>query len=146
MATRPDKAPPSFPLYYKDAYGAAPESRRGRIRPLGTLLSRRSQGSRWRTITATDQDYPPFAGVYVFLIDNKPAYIGSSKNLRFRLREYQVRLSFLGDSIITPWGTHTNVSLKVKFSRRKGEWLFDEYRLIDRLRPTHNKSGVRRCQ
>jgi hypothetical protein len=62
----------------------------------------------------------------VFYIDGEIVYIGSTANLQQRMR--------------TPWGKG-RLTLKYAISKRYGDWLMREARLIGRLRPPHNVVG-----
>lgn len=79
-------------------------------------------------------------GVYVVYLNEKVAYVGSTRNLRSRLGSYKMRLGY-GVSFLTPWGPCRHVSVKAAYSSRYGDWLMRELRLIRRLSPPNNKTG-----
>lgn len=93
---------------------------------------------------------PRCAGVYAVYFDNELVYIGQSWNVAARFSEHSIRYGY-GRNIITPWidlPDHTEVKVKVKRTRRLGDWAMDEIRLINRLRPQFNrqhKSGRKRA-
>lgn len=71
---------------------------------------------------------PPMKpGVYVVIgrETGKVEYVGSSVNLYLRVSQHK-------------WMREGDWVVKVKPSRRKGDWLMEEYRLIERLQPTRN--------
>lgn len=85
---------------------------------------------RWQ-ITSSFKKIPPVPGCYAFYRWRKLYYIGSSVNMRQRI-----------------WG-HANsgridkpTHIKFKPTRRYGEWLMVEARLLRRLHPTANIKGV----
>lgn len=80
----------------------------------------------WVRIDRAEQA-PVEPGCYAVYFDGELVYVGSSRNLRTR-----VRRCFTSD----------RVYLKVKASRRMGDWLMREWRLIRRLQPRDNKVGV----
>lgn len=84
---------------------------------------------------------PRCAGVYVVFIDGQVKYVGSSWNLCERFTYYRIFRD--GDAWQTPWGRSANFNIKIKKTRRVGDWLMDEYRLIRRLKPVLNKVGVK---
>jgi excinuclease UvrABC nuclease subunit len=90
---------------------------------------------------------PVAAGVYAIYVNGELVYVGSSKNLRQRLAQHNVRYGY-SPSVITPWGQfhHADASYhcKVKVSRRYGEWAMLELRLIRRLKPRCNTRHVDR--
>jgi hypothetical protein len=78
--------------------------------------------SYWRTL-GNRKEAPVAAGIYVLIEDGQAVYVGQSRDLRHRLSCH-----------MPPEGT----VIKVKTSRRYGDWLMDELRLIRRLRPRRN--------
>lgn len=72
----------------------------------------------------------PDAGVYAIYRAGSLVYIGSSSQLSVRLQPY-FRLRHPDVPLVT---------VKVAPSRRAGDWLMREYRLIRRLRPADNKT------
>lgn len=97
--------------------------------------------ARWQLLPGT---LPPC--VYVILGDfnSFPVYIGQTTNLRGRLQSHGIRYAWPSDRIEIPWfgPPQGAVRAKVKFPRRLGEHLMLEARLIYRLRPIGNKSGL----
>lgn len=89
---------------------------------------------------------PRFAGVYAVYINDALVYIGSSVDIANRFSEHKLRYGY-GDSLITPWGDYpgdARVVLKVRRSLVYGDWAMWELRLIQRLRPVHNRRGLGR--
>jgi hypothetical protein len=103
--------------------------------------------SHWVTLV---EPYPILPGVhipsvaccYLFVIDQRHVYVGSTQDLLCRMRQHF--RSFRGghDGLQTPWGVCSSFVLKFKPSRRYGDWLMDEARLIKKLRPALNIRGV----
>ncbi len=76
----------------------------------------------------------PIPGVYAIYADGKLAYIGKSVNVRKRLCEHGIR----GNKGRCLFGTF-EIGLKVKYSKRYGDWAMWELRLLRRLKPSLNK-------
>lgn len=102
--------------------------------------------SRWQQFDILDYgpngrlSIPARPGVYVIYFDGRPVYVGQSANLRARVSGHRIRHGY-GKTIHTPWEElpHTAaVTVKVKCSRRIGDWAMWEIRLIARLRPEFN--------
>lgn len=95
----------------------------------------------WRFMPA---DLP---GVYAFSFGPRLIYVGQSRDLRTRLRThglYSARDDF-GLYVYTPWGIMrsspaNNVTLRIRVSKRSGDWLMHERRIIARTRPQFNRS------
>lgn len=84
---------------------------------------------------------PPTACCYAIYLNGSLMYIGSTNNLRNRFCGHQFRYSY-GKSFITPWGDFPiPLDFKIKYrpSKRYGDWLMVEARLIRRLQPEFNK-------
>lgn len=101
------------------------------------------------------KDLPSGPGCYVVYQDDMVVYVGSSTNLKHRCLVYRAKRQFLpfanhdqrdrGATYGTPWGSvpvHA-IRVKVKRSRRIGDWLMWEWRLINRLSPQYNLAGKR---
>lgn len=73
---------------------------------------------------------PSEPGVYAILDGNKVLYVGSSQNLKKRISCHSKLLKTLPDG-----------KYKFSCSRRYGDWLMREVRLIRRLRPKLNVRG-----
>lgn len=85
---------------------------------------------------------PNTAGVYVIMITGLVYYVGQSRRLRDRLEN---RFYDLGNGeTMTPWGKRLGVVVKISRSKRYGEELMREARLIKRLQPFKNKDLRRR--
>jgi excinuclease UvrABC nuclease subunit len=80
------------------------------------------------------------AGCYAFFMNDRLVYVGSSQNLQRRLMDYLIAPSY-SSGISTPWGFCDRVEVRWKESRRYGDWLMWEARLIKRLRPPMNTLG-----
>jgi hypothetical protein len=101
-----------------------------------TCLQRRRSASRsvklgrlaggWRVVQSGDA--LPAAGCYAIYHSGRLVYLGSSANLKTRLSQHLRRQR-----------DNSEISVKVAPSRRNGDWLMREYRLIRRLRPRDNK-------
>lgn len=98
-------------------------------------------------------------GVYAIYLDGTLGYIGSSRDIGRRMSEHNIQLfvdrtsdknvpwvdsetgevSYLWPQYYqTPWGKFTSVRVKIRRSRRSGDWLMHEYRLIRKLKPQFN--------
>lgn len=89
---------------------------------------------------------PKCAGVYVIYFDGKPVYVGQSVNVANRIAGHKFRHGY-GPTFITPWTDLPNtarVTVKVKPSKRLGDWAMLEIRLIARLQPEFNTHHLRR--
>src|SRR5690349_17856546 len=90
--------------------------------------------SRWRVVSGLG-DVPKNAGVYAVYHDAALVYIGSSHNLRSRLTSvFRQRFEFFQLGVPRCAAPEIEVVVKVSPSRRLGDWLMREYRLIVRLR------------
>lgn len=89
---------------------------------------------------------PKCAGVYVIYLDGRPVYLGQSVNVANRIAGHRLRHSY-ARYIITPWvdvPDTTRITVKVKPSKRLGDWAMLEIRLIARLQPEYNTHHLRR--
>lgn len=89
---------------------------------------------------------PRRPGVYAIYFDEELVYIGQSNNVAARYFGHRIRHGY-GKTIITPWGDipgETHIAVKVKQSRRYGDWAMDEIRLICRLGPKFNRQHLQR--
>jgi len=83
---------------------------------------------------------PNTPAVYVIYLDGAPVYVGQTTRLRTRLEQHKFNWSYAG-SLITPWGRFhgdTKILCKYRLSRRMGDWLMWELRLIWKLQPRYN--------
>lgn len=95
----------------------------------------------WTTYTFPRWALPRCAGVYAIYFDDELVYIGQSVDIYNRFSEHSIRYGY-AQNIITPWGdlpSTAKVRVKVKRSRRLGDWAMHEIRLIHRLRPRLNR-------
>lgn len=86
------------------------------------------------------RDLPKVACCYVLYFDGVMKYIGSTNDLRNRYSGHAIRYSY-GKELITPWGYFDNnveISIKYRPSKKYGDWLMVEARLIRRLQPPFN--------
>ena len=90
------------------------------------IIDYREFSFRKRAVT----DAPETPGVYAFVIAGRVHYVGSSLNLASRLRTHLLHSPLLHAATV-----------KIKRSRRFGDWLMWEARLIRRLRPAGNARG-----
>jgi excinuclease UvrABC nuclease subunit len=77
-------------------------------------------------------------GVYALYVNDNIVYIGSSEHLSNRLLNH--RWAFIYNRPFT---------IKYSHSKKKGEWLMREYRLIKRIQPSKNSrycNKKTRCQ
>lgn len=83
---------------------------------------------------------PTIPCCYVLYFNGAMKYIGSTNNLRNRFSGHSIRYGYWNE-IITPWGDFdipVTITMKYKESRRYGDWLMTEARLIRRLQPQFN--------
>lgn len=89
-------------------------------------------------------------GCYAIYIDGSLVYVGSSENLYTRLLIHRAKFQLVvpdklgGPFIQTQFGLCSKVTAKVWLSRRFGDWLMLEARLIRRIKPSGNVRGVNR--
>lgn len=98
--------------------------------------------STWRSIDYMDapRSLPSVACCYVIYFNGEMRYVGSTGNLRNRFSGHAFRYGY-GKTFITPWGEMPmpfDMRIKFKPSRRYGDWLMIEARLIRRLQPMLN--------
>jgi hypothetical protein len=100
---------------------------------------------RWTSFNPTKWlEVPDRPAVYAIYLGGELVYIGQSANLRNRLQGHYIRFGY-ANNIRTPWGDFpatVRVSGKAKITKRFGDWAMWELRLIERLRPTFNKTFV----
>ncbi len=98
----------------------------------------------WERYNATRPYLMPVEpAVYAISIDREIVYVGSTWNLRKRISEHRIRHGYAKD-IITPWGDYPSsveVVVRASRSRRLGDWVMRELRLIHRLQPRFNRMG-----
>lgn len=83
---------------------------------------------------------PRVACCYVIYFNSELKYIGSTNDLRNRFSGHSIRYGYWNE-LITPWGdfpNSTNFIIKYKPSRKYGDWLMLEARLIKKLQPAFN--------
>ena len=83
---------------------------------------------------------PSIPAVYAVYFDNDLVYIGSSNNIRNRFSGHAFRYVY-ARNVVTPWQTiddTVEIILKFRPTRKIGEWLMREIRLIQRLKPLFN--------
>jgi excinuclease UvrABC nuclease subunit len=84
-------------------------------------------------------------GVYVIQCDDIISYVGSSTNLRDRIKTYQMHYNTSAEDkpfYTRKWGFWRHISCRIKYSERLGDWFMIEHRLIVRLQPPFNTRGV----
>jgi len=79
-------------------------------------------------------------GVYVVYADLYPVYVGQSTNIRTRLANHRFRRGYT-NYIVLPWEKCLNLTIKVKYSKKYGDWAMLELRLIKHLQPKYNCVG-----
>lgn len=88
-----------------------------------------------------DLDFLKKPGVYVVYEKHRIIYIGSSYDVKKRIQTHDINFSRYSNTIQTPWGKFKKVKIKVSYTRKFGDWAMREIRLINRLKPKHNKVG-----
>ena len=97
--------------------------------------------SHWKQFDFNDESWLRWSrpGVYAIYGDGQLLYIWQSENIAKRLLSgHKANYAHYSNAIILPWGRFKTVTIKVKRSRRFGDWLTDEARLIRRLSPPGN--------
>ena len=80
-------------------------------------------------------------GVYVVYGDKGLIYVGQSTDVKKRMACHSINYANYTDFIETPWGRFRSVFVKIKYTRRYGDWAMLELRLIKRLQPPFNCIG-----
>ena len=94
----------------------------------------------WRVLETINM-VPESSGCYAIYVGGVLAYIGSSCNLRSRLMQHGFRMVRNRKKSPPRWGDNAALTVKICLSRRYGDWLMREARLIRRLKPRDNKSA-----
>jgi len=99
--------------------------------------------SRWLTLEDdAAQHAPRVPACYAIYLDGRLCYVGSTENLHVRLRGHiPLPIGFPGRAR-TQWGEGQDLIVKFRPSRRFGDWLMIEARLIRRLKPFGNIRGT----
>lgn len=99
--------------------------------------------SRWLTLEDDDALHAPRGpACYVVYVDGRLVYVGSTENLYSRLRNHITDPIGFPGRFRTPWGEGLAGVVKYRPSRRFGDWLMVEARLIRRLKPFGNVRGT----
>lgn len=85
---------------------------------------------------------PHGAGCYAIFSSPTLLYIGQSQRVRARLLNGHKLAHARGGRVVTPWGRREHVEVRVRRSRRYGEELMREARLIRRLKPLRNTQYI----
>lgn len=101
---------------------------------------------RWRRVVASEcgplgllSQFPKAPACYAVFLDGELSYVGSTEQLRARITAHRLRGHAYMDAAWTPWGLFRHVEIRYSLSRRRGDWLMREYRLITRLNPPLNR-------
>ena len=99
--------------------------------------------SRWLEVKAKDfSQLPRKPGVYCIYVDSSwPTYIGSSRNLRQRVREH-FRGSIWSKNFRSKWCKFEWCFIKYRVEREIGEGAMAEVKLIKKLNPQDNRKPV----
>jgi hypothetical protein len=117
------------------------------------LGSEDSDVSRWRTFDLVKggrvvlNPMPTVAAVYAIYYDGALMYVGSSVDVRNRFFLHNFRHTYGKGDLHTPWddiSDETHVTVKIKPTRRWGDFLMFEARLIRRLKPPMNRQHTGR--
>lgn len=98
--------------------------------------------SKWKTfqLFPSPEPRPNAPCVYAVYFDSELVYVGQTNGFSNRFSGHAFRHGY-AKNIITPWGdipNTTRVTIKAKFSERRGDWAMWEIRLIYRLKPPFN--------
>ena len=104
----------------------------------------------WEWAPEENHCFPDIPACYAIYCDGELVYIGQSYRLSSRLSSYHIHINIWGTASdpriwATPWGQFETVRVKFKRSRRYGDWLMREARLIRRLQPRFNAYGVKKA-
>jgi len=101
-------------------------------------------GTNWisATVSRGSARLPQCPACYAIFGDGRLLYVGSTENLADRITGHGIR-ELRTRNCTTPWGSFGGVVVKFRPSRKYGDWLMAEARLIRRLQPPFNKRGVR---
>lgn len=82
---------------------------------------------------------PKISCCYSIYLNQKLVYIGSTYDLRERIFAHSLKPGYAKD-INTPWGLYPCESLVIKYrpSKKHGDWLMFEARLIRKIKPIFN--------
>lgn len=98
----------------------------------------------WHKLRIDDLvDLKPIPGVYVIYCDGVLSYVGSTNNLQARLFKH---LCYGHTKCVTQWGLFDDVFIKIRLSRKYGDWAMIELRLIARLQPKFNRVHLQKCR
>jgi len=102
------------------------------------------KAGRWKRAMLPEHEHhiPRKPGCYAAYLDGILVYVGSTQNLHSRILNYAVSVRRQTGLCQTPWGSAQIVGIKFQETRKYGDWLMLEARLIRRLRPTANKRYV----
>lgn len=78
---------------------------------------------------------PEWPACYAIFIDGRLAYVGQTENVKFRFRHHSSKGILKNVDV-------DRIKVRVKLSRRFGEWAMAEIRLIKRLCPTFNRAKI----
>lgn len=118
-------------------------------------MTGRPDSTRWILVNPAQHGaMPAAAGVYVIYLNGEPVIVGQSQNMRQRFgtasNGHNIRYGY-AHNIHTPWGTFDDfehgldsVTCKYRLSRRWGDILMWEARLILKLQPRFNQRGKAR--
>ena len=104
------------------------------------------KGSKWVRFNIDTLDrMPSDPGCYVIYADGVVIYVGQAINVFRRLRAYNFRYGYGRAQMCSfesePTFTCGELSVKVRFADRYGDWAMRELRLIKRLKPRFNCVG-----
>jgi hypothetical protein len=85
-------------------------------------------------VTDEMPEFPHSTGCYVLYLDELLAYVGQSSNLQWRIAIHEKNLREHLDG--------RRLTVKIRYSRKYGDWAMVELRLIRRLKPPYNSTGV----
>lgn len=79
--------------------------------------------SAWKTYDIASRFPASDPGCYAIYLDGELVYVGSSSNVRKRLMDgHALDARGYGSSVSTPWGYFSRVIVKVRPSRKYGDW------------------------
>lgn len=85
---------------------------------------------------------PARPGVYAVFFEGRLFYIGSTRNLRHRIRNHKIDFARYSHKINTPWGYADEVTIKYRLENELGEAAMVEIKLINRIKPPKNKIHI----
>jgi excinuclease UvrABC nuclease subunit len=99
------------------------------------------KNSAWKTYRIGIDEIPKGPGCYAVYADSRMIYVGQSSDVRKRFSNHKIDLCRYSEFVQTPWGIFREITVKIRISKKFGDWAMIESRLIKRLTPSMNCLG-----